>query len=223
VRSANCVTSGGVAGAAAVAVVSGSPPTGSDPAAVAGPPVAAGGRPVAAGARPVLVAAGAGAAVRNPVVSTGCSGRDRCPAVDRVAAAGTVPASAGLPNQPLVAAAKPRRAAARISAGIKCENIANAGTTSMQLTSSRERSFMVSGRFGDDRTQGPAGDDSGRQAGLQSEIDRKNAAGSRGNTAMPGRLASYSRPTPRGWREARIVQHGLFRKFDVENRHQPVR
>ena len=53
-------------------------------------------------------------------------------------------ASAGVPSQSLVAVAKLWRAAARTSAGIKCENIASAGTISMQLTSSRERSFMVS-------------------------------------------------------------------------------
>ena len=93
-------------------------------------------------------------------------------------------ASAGVPSQSLVAVAKLWRAAARISAGIKCENIASAGTTSMQLTRSKERSFMVSclaiwgpalpGRFWGDMPQEREGDDSGRPAVLQSEIARKN-------------------------------------------------
>jgi hypothetical protein len=73
---------------------------------------------------------------------------DGWPNADGFAAAATVPASAGVPSQPLVAAAKPRRVAARNSVGIQCENIASAGTTSMQLTSNRERNFMVSGLGG---------------------------------------------------------------------------
>jgi hypothetical protein len=72
-----------------------------------------------------------------------------------------------------------RRQAARNSAGIKCENIASDGTTSMQLTSSRERSFMVSRqrafRLVGEGVPGMPDrvgrrDDSGLPAGVQPEI-----------------------------------------------------
>ena len=99
----------------------------------AGDPVAAGVAPVAAGLSPVVAEA-------SPASSDVPA--DRGADVDAAKGA-AVPASAGVPSQPLVAAVKPRRATVLNSAGIRCENIASDGTTTMQLNNSRARSFMA--------------------------------------------------------------------------------
>jgi hypothetical protein len=91
-----------------------------------------------------LVAAGISPAFAtvNPAVHSGPASGDG----DGVGGwSGTVPGSAGVSVNLPAAVARLRRAAARKSAGIRWENSASAGTISMQLNSTRERSFMVLG------------------------------------------------------------------------------
>ena len=139
-----------------------------------------------------------------------------------------VRASAGVPSQSFVAVAKLWRAAARTSAGIQCENIASAGTTSMQLTSSRERSFMVSylaiwgpalpGRFqGRCATEAGGGTIAAGRRSFNPKSPAKTGEKS-GKTFEIGRCGIILR----AHQGTGCSGHGLWRRVGVENRHQPV-